>query len=708
MATGRFPERVKESAAKIIATLHRASAAHQAGNLVEAEALYNSILRIDKKHFAASLMLGLLNAQRGNYVEAEALLRSALRVNPQDPACQFNYGNVLIALQRYDEALAAFEKTLELNPGFAGAQLNRGGILMMQKRFDEAIACFDAAIGINPGLGSAYCNRGSALEELRRFEDALASHDRALTLEPNNAEFHASRANALHRMKRYNEAVSAIGAALTNQPGNAAFHYNKGNIFFELNRYVEAYASYDAAFRLNADLNYIEGDRYFAKRMICDWGGLDAETAHLISGIASGRPSSRPFPFLSAGALTPDQTKCATAFIETEFPPVKPLWLGERYVHERIKVGYLSADFREHATSHLLAGMIEHHDCQRFETIAVSFGENDATPMRRRMECAFERFVDVSGKSDIEIARWMRAAEIDIAVDLMGPTQNARPAILAYRPAPVQIGYLGFPGCGGAPYIDYILGDHTVIPEGEQNLFREQVVYLPDTYQVNDDRRPISEYTPTRRECFLPETGFVFCCFNKPYKIAPDVFNIWMTLLNEIEGSVLWMFEGNSGAITNLRCEAENRGVAPERLIFAPKMPLSEHLARHRQADLFLDTLPYNAHTTASDALWAGLPVLTCRGPTFAGRVAASLLKAVGLDDLVTGSLKDYEALALKLAHDPSRLASIKNRLARNRNIQPLFNTARFTRHLESALMSMHDRLQRGLPPASFAVEHVE
>ena len=368
----------------------------------------------------------------------------------------------------------------------------------------------------------------------------------------------------------------------------------------------------------------------------------------------------------------------------------------------------MSADFREHATSYLVAGMMEQHDRKHFETIGVSFGDNDESPMRRRMEGAFEQFVDFSGKSDLEIARWLRATEVDIAVDLMGPTKNARPATFSYRPAPIQVAYLAFAGSNGAPYIDYVFGDRTVIPEAERQLYREQIVYLPDTYQVNDSQRRIADKTPARSECALPDASFVFCCFNNPYKIGPDVFDIWMKLLKANEGSVLWLIDDNSVATTNLRGEAELRGVAPDRLVFAPKMSLAAHLARHRQADLFLDTLPYNGHTTVSDALWAGLPILTCPGFTFPGRVAASLLKAIGLDELITSSLDEYETLARKLARDPPQLAALKEKLARNRSGYPLFDTARFTRHIESAFMVMQDNQQRGVSPVSFSVEPIK
>jgi predicted O-linked N-acetylglucosamine transferase (SPINDLY family) len=386
-------------------------------------------------------------------------------------------------------------------------------------------------------------------------------------------------------------------------------------------------------------------------------------------------------------------------------PAHPPLWQGEVYAHDRLRVAYLSADFNEHPTAYLTAGLFEQHDTSRFEITALSFGQNDNSPARRRLEAAFEHFIDVGGNSDQEIAALMRRTEIDIAVDLMGFTKDHRLGVLARRAAPIQVNYLGYPGTTGAPYMDYILADATVIPEDHDAFYAERVVRIPGTYQINDNRRAIGQRTPTREECGLPQNAFVFCCFNNPQKITPEIFDIWMRLLQATEGSVLWLITGIAKAAANLRLEAEKRGVAPERLIFAPKASVADHLARHRLADLCLDTLPYNAHTTASDALWAGLPVLTCLGETFAGRVAASLLKAIGLDALITRTLAEYEALALRLARDPAYLAALKDTLNRNRDTSLLFDTQGATRHIEAAYQTMIEIARRHEKPRGFNVE---
>jgi predicted O-linked N-acetylglucosamine transferase (SPINDLY family) len=355
-----------------------------------------------------------------------------------------------------------------------------------------------------------------------------------------------------------------------------------------------------------------------------------------------------------------------------------------------------------------MTGLFERHDRARFETIAISFGPHKQGEMRTRLENAFDRFFDVEDKGATAIAQMIRDLEVDIAIDRKGYTENARPEIFAQRPAPIQAAWLAYPGTVGADYMDYIIADRCVIPEDQQQHYSENVIYLPDTYQANDSKRPISDLTPSRAEVGLPENGFVYCCFNQNYKITPPVFDIWMRLLRKVEGSVLWLLESNAAAARNLRHEAENRGVAPERLIFAKRQEHAGHLARHRLADLSLDTLPFNAHTTTSDALWAGLPVVTCLGTTFAGRVAGSLLNAVGLPELITNTSEEYEALALELARDRDALATIKSKLARNRSTHPLFDTDRMRRHVEAAYSTMWQGYQRGEPPRGFAVPAID
>jgi predicted O-linked N-acetylglucosamine transferase (SPINDLY family) len=365
----------------------------------------------------------------------------------------------------------------------------------------------------------------------------------------------------------------------------------------------------------------------------------------------------------------------------------------------KIRLGYYSADYHEHATAFLTAGLFERHDRSRFELTAFSFGPPREDAMRRRVTAAFDRFVDVRSRSDQEVAQLSRELAIDIAVDLKGYTEGARMGIFAHRAAPVQVSYLGYPGTLAAPYIDYLVADETLIPSETRAFYTEKIAYLPHSYQANDRQRSIAERIFTREELGLPSRGFVFCCFNNAYKITPAVFDVWMRILRRVEGSVLWLLLDNERAAENVRREAEARGVSGSRLVFAPSMALPEHLARHRAADLFLDTHPYNAHTTASDALWAGLPVLTRSGESFAARVAGSLLKAAGLAELVTTTPEAYEALAVELATDPIHLAKLTVGLSRTRLAVPLFDTELFARHLENAYTQMYQRSVRGLSP---------
>jgi len=470
-------------------------------------------------------------------------------------------------------------------------------------------------------------------------------------------------------------------------------------------QYDQAFLSYHKALTLDPDVEYAEGLRLLAKLNLCDWTTLNAEIQGLLSRLREGRAVSAPLALMSMPSTPADQLRCAQSFVK-DLPVFPPVWSGEAYSHDRIRVAYLSANFSDHAVAHLTAGLFEHHDGSRFEVTGISIGPDQNSAMRRRLVNAFERFEEIEDKTDEEIANLIRSREIDIAVDLMGHTQQARLGIFARRPAPIQLHYLGYAGTLGTNFIDYILADSIVIPKEHRPFFAEQVVWLPDSYLVNDNRRAISPRTPTRQECGLPENGFVFCSFNNAYKIVPAIFQVWMRLIHAVPDSVLWLSQADPVAMTNLRREAERCSVHAQRLLFAPKLAEnSDHLARQRRADLFLDTLPYNAHTTASDALWTGLPVLTCLGETFAGRVAASLLRAVGLPELVTTSLDDYEALALKLAREPSFLAAIKAKLARNRDCYPLFDTARFARHIEAAYSAMWQRYQRGEAPKAFAVE---
>lgn len=654
--------------------LARAAACHQSGNLAEAERLYRAVLRAKPDEFDALHLLGVLEAQRRRLDEAQRLIGLALIHNPRSAEAHFSHGNVSAALCRFEEAIERYERALAIRPDLADAHGNRGNALLALGRTTEALGSYDRALALVPGSAAIHDNRGIALGKLDRHEEALESFDRAIAIQPDFAD------------------------ALV----------NRGQTLECLSRCEEAAASFERTLRVRPDFDHVRGMLRFAKMQCCDWSEYEPETERLIADVRASRDAVAPFPFLSMSDSAQNQRRCAESWVRNKIPGSRtPLWQGERYAHDRIRIAYLSADLHDHAMAYLMAGLFERHERVRFETIAVSLGPDVQSGMRSRLKGAFERFLDVERHTDLEVANLLRSLEIDILVDLNGFTRGSRAEILALRPAPVQVNYLGYPGTMGWDCIDYILADRFVIPEQHRDHFAERVVYLPDAFQANDSGRRAAKRAPTRAEAGLPERGFVFCSFNNGYKITPAVFDVWMRLLGQLEGSVLWLVPGNVAAERNLRREASERGVDPERIIFARSLNYADHLARVRLADLFLDTLPFNAGATASDALWAGIPVLTRSGEAFAARMAGSLLNAVGAPELITRSWQEYEALALKLATDREMLAGIRAKLNRNRESLPLFDTARFRAHLEAAYTTMWGRYQRGEPPASFAVEPI-
>jgi predicted O-linked N-acetylglucosamine transferase (SPINDLY family) len=512
------------------------------------------------------------------------------------------------------------------------------------------------------------------LKDLKQLDAAMASYDRAIAIKPDYAEAYSNRGNALLQLKQLEAAVT----------------------------------SFERAIAIKPDSEFIYGKLLHTQMHLCTWGNHEASLSNLKRQIEHGNKVSMPFPVLACIDDPNLHKLAAEIWTRTKCPPghalgaIKPAGKKNKV---RIRIGYYSADFRNHPVTHLMAGIFELHDKSRYELVAFSFGPNGNDEMRQRVSTAFDQFIDVQNMSDRDAAALSREMEIDIAIDLSGFTQNSRTGIFAERCAPIQVNYLGYPGTMGAPYVDYIIADRQVIPEENQMFYSEKIAYLPDSYlptshQIDDSRWQDANNLYTRARFGLPDSGFVFCCFNNNYKITPTTFDGWMTLLERVEGSVLWLFEDNPTAAGNLRQAAGKRGVDKNRLIFAKRVPLlSEHFARYRFADLFLDTLPYNAHTTASDALWAGLPVLTCMGQSFASRVAGSLLQAIGLPELITHTQEEYEKCAIELATNPDKLAAIKQKLEANRLTKPLFDSKSFTRHLEAIYTAMHERYHTGLPP---------
>jgi len=719
--------------------IHQAIEHVQSGNIDEAEALLKQVLQTQAQSFDALHIMGVIEVLQKKHIAAAGFFKRALEINPNSGVAHFNlatalsesgddiaslphhaqavklspndqdawvnYGRSLSNLKRRDGALICYENALDINPNNAVALINQGVLLVDLGRNEEALPSFEKALALSPSHPAVLSNIGNTLRNLQRFEEALSYYGRANELDPDCADTWFGKGDTLSNLKRYDEALTQYDRVIQLEPDNVDAWYKKANILSNLKRYDEAVAHFDQAIRLKPDRDFLCGDRLSAKMAICDWSDAETQFSELENKIKSNNNASTPFTVLTVNDSPSLQGKVGEQYAKNFTANNSLGAIPKHPLREKIRVGYFSNDFHNHATAFLAVGLFEMHDRNKFEVTAFSFGPEKKDKMRSRLISAFDKFIDVRNKSDQEIAQLSRELGIDIAVDLQGYQTSLRTGIFAYGTAPIQVNYLAYPGTMGAEYMDYIVADQTLIPLESQQYYSEKVAYLPSTYQPNDRHRAISDRLFTREEFGLPQTGFVFCCFNANYKITPKVFDGWMNILKEVHGSVLWLLEDSPIAIKNLQKEAVTRGVSSDRLIFAKLMNLPEHLARHRMADLFLDTLPYNAHTTASDALWAGLPVLTCIGQSFPSRVAASLLNAIHLPELIAHSQDDYEHLAIELATHPVKLVEIKQKLEYNRLTTPLFDTPLYTKHLEAAYTAMYERYQADLSPAHIYVE---
>jgi len=616
------------------------------------------------------------------------------------PEAWLGRGNALNELSQYDTSLAAYDRALALNSQMVGAVLGRGNVLNALKRYDDALLAYDKALALVPNLAEAWLNRGNVLNNVNCHDDALAAFDRALVLRPDLAEAWLGRGNVFLFLKRYPDAISSYDKALAISPTLLEAQLGRGNVFALSKRHREAAKAYTAVLRTEPRHPFTKGLLLHQKMLHCDWSGFNSSVDEIEKDVAAGKLSVEPFIMQSVSNLPGMLQRCNELYCQARYPANIKAGLQRTTVgHKKIRVGYFSGEFREQATSHLIVGALEQHDTSRFEIYGFDNGWDDGSEIRRRINAAVHEMIGVRRLGDSSTLATVREKQIDIMVNLNGYFGEHRMQLFAHRMAPIQVNYLGFPGTLGASYIDYIIADRHVIPEDHKPFYNEKVVYLPNCYQANDSERKIAAGAPNRLECGLPASSFVFCCFNNCYKILPDMFDRWMRVLSQINGSVLWLLATTQGTMSNLCREAAARNIDPRRLVFAKHVPLADHLARHALADLFLDTLPCNAHTTASDALWAGLPILTCSGGAFSGRVAASLLNAIELPELVTTTLEDYERTAVELAANPEKLALVKAKLASNRSIAPLFDTKLFTKQLETAYQVMVDRYRAGLEP---------
>jgi predicted O-linked N-acetylglucosamine transferase (SPINDLY family) len=647
------------------ALCRRAEVSASSGRHQEAIALALEALRMDARCAPALYRLGSSRLQLGMTREALDPLLLCAQLAPDDPGVHNNLGLALAGERRFEEAIRAYGRALILRPAYARALNNRGLARVRCGDFARALEDLDAALALEPDYPAALVNRGLALAGLGRIVDALEAYRRAF-------------------------------------PAPQALH-NASGLLKDLNRVAEALECAARVMAATPDLEEAAGNYHLTALYAAAWDDYDARIDRILAGVRAGRRPAVPFAMLSVADSPADQRRVAAAHAAT-LGGETPLWAGERYRHARIRVAYLSADFFDHATSYLAAGLFERHDRARFDVHALSHGVAAPGPMRERLSGAFQHFVDVSSLTTRQLATRIRELEIDILVDLKGYTGNSRVDVLAHRPAPIQAHYLGYPGTLGAPWIDYLIADRIVAPRTEHAHYSESIVTLPGCYQVTDDKRAVAAAHGEREAAQLPASGPVLCAFHQIYKLNPRVFDVWMSILRRVEDAWLWLLADDPEPRARLRSEAARRGVDPARLVFASRVAHAEHLARHRLADLYLDAWPVNAHTSASDALWAGLPVIALQGQSFAARVSSSVLHAAGLEDCIAHGPDEYCELVVSLCRDPARLARLRQRVLRDVRRSALFDTARFTRSLEHAYQLMYERHRSGLAPGPIEV----
>ena len=685
----------------------QALAYYKRGNLLKdrdqlevALADYDRAITLQPGYAYALCNRGVVLSRLGRLEAALESYDRAVMAAPDDALAFFNRADVLRALKRPEEALASYDRAIAIQPSYLQCYCNRGLLLMELERFADARASFDRALEIHKDVPEVYFGRARLLERLKRLNEAEADYEHATRLNPNFAEAYSLRGRVLMGLERWQDALVCLDQAVSLKPDDVESHLNRADVLLNLRRDIEAIQAYDRVLAVKPDMPFVRSLRQYCKMLNCEWDDLDIYLERLAAGVRRGEAVSSP---LSAVAVVDDASihhEAARIWVRETCPPLSDLPVSfERSAGEKLRIGYFSGDFYDHPVAVLTAQLFESHDRSRFEVTAFSLGANRPSPMRQRLEKAFDRFLDVPHTSNREVTLLAREHGIDIAVDLSGHTARSRTEIFARRAAPLQVAWLGYPGTLGADYFDYLIGDPTVIPPEHQVHYSEKVAYLPHSYLPNDSTRTV-DALPTREAAGLPSEGAVFCCFNNSFKITPEVFSSWARILARVDGSVLWLSQNNPAGVSNLKREAERRGIDPGRLIYAKRTPtVPQHLARMSLADLFLDTLPYNAHSTAIDALWTGLPVVTRIGQSFASRVAASLLKSVELPELITTTAEEYEDLAVALVNNPTRLAAVRDHLARNRLNTPLFDSRAFVRDLEGLYTRMFERHRAGLSP---------
>jgi predicted O-linked N-acetylglucosamine transferase (SPINDLY family) len=674
----------------------------RSNNYLFAKQILEKVIKTDSYNSKANELLAYIYGNSGEIDASFELLIVACNQNDCSPEALYYLGSIQLKRTLFGQAIQTFKKSIfkggeffEALHDLATAQAHTGDL-------NAAINNYQKCLKFGNLSHELFFNIARIYDDLKRYDEALAHYDKALSLKPDYAEAWSNKGVTLNDLKRYDEAIAHYDKALSLKPEYAEAWSNKGSTLNELKRYDEAIAHYDKALSLKPDIDWIYGDLIHAKMKICNWSEYRNSLEIVSKKVMANDKVASPFTLLSLTDIASLHKQSSEIYAKDKYSKPSSLEAIPKLAKkEKIRIAYFSPDFRNHPVSFLTAELFEIHNRQRFEVFAFSLQQppvSDETNLRLRI--GFDKFFDVGNMSDKEIAKFSREHEVDIAIDLAGPTQFSRTGIFSFRAAPIQVNWLGYPGTIGADFIDYIVADSTIIPETHREFYIEKVVCLPDTYMVDDSKRLTSARRFTREECGLPKNSFVFCCFNNGYKFNSQVLDGWSRILTAVENSVLWIPENNEYFKVNIAVEFERRGLNRSRLIFAKRLEaMADHLARYNVADLFLDTHPYNAHTTAVDSLKAGIPVLTLMGQSFASRVAASLLNAIGLPELITNTQKDYEALAIELAMNPQKLADIKCKLETNRLGAPLFDTPLFTQNLETAYSEMYERYQTDLEP---------
>ena len=687
--------------------LKKAVSLFKNGNLNEAEKICNDLKKKDPNNLINLNLLGIILFQKKEFSNSIKIIKESISLNFKQAETHNNLGIVNLEIKNFINAIEAFKNSIKINPNFNEAYINIGVALKEINKNQEAIEYWEKAIQLKKNNPRAYNNIGNVYFEMNKPEISIDYYNNAISFDNKFYNAYFNRGNAKQKMNLLNESIKDYNEAIRINNNYVEAYVARGNSLRNMDKLSDTLKDYEKGYKLNPNYQNLYGNIFFIKKNLCDWKNYKNEYLFLNNNIQEENKIINPFISLSTFNSSEIQKKIAKEHFQKKFK--KKIGLSKNILFknlknkDKIKVGYYSSDFKNHAMSQLLAGLFETHNRDEFEIIGFSLIQNKSDEIKERIIKSFDTFIDVSTKSEKEIAEISRNLDIDIAVDLMGYTKSNRFEIFIEKCAPIQINFLGYPGTLGSDCIDYIIADKTLISKEDEKHYSEKIIYLPDTYQSNDSKRIISEKKFSRKDFNLPDDKFIFCCFNKKYKIDPNIFELWMNILKKVDNSVLWLLDDENESTTNLIYETKLRDVDPKRIIFSKKIPTHEHLARHSLADLFLDTFPYGAHTTASDALWSGLPLITKKGNSFASRVASSLLKAISIEELIASNDQEYQDLAVKLATDKEQLNLIKDKLLRNIKTEPLFNTALFTSNIEKAYKLVNKKFVKNLP-----IENIE